>query len=73
MEELCRRFGRLAGVDVEEFNKLVQQNTVLNYQERFEEMRSLLPTENSGFTERYFISISISGLKEELRPVVRMH
>lgn len=47
-KELCRRFGGLVGVDiVKEFNKLIQENTILKYQESFEETRSLLLTENS--------------------------
>lgn len=38
--ELCRRLGKLTEVDiVEEFNKLIQEDTVLQYQENFEEMR----------------------------------
>lgn len=30
-------------------------------------------TENPGLFERYFLSTFVSGLKEELRPMVRMH
>lgn len=62
IDELCRRFGELAGIDVvEESNKFVQEDSVPNYQENFEEMRSLLITENSIF---YFYASC--GLKEEL-------
>lgn len=67
MEELCRKFGGLTGINmVEEFNNLVQENSVLNYQEKFEEMRSFLLTENPKLSKRYYISSFISGLKEEL-------
>lgn len=51
---------------VEEFKNLVQENSVLNYQEKFEEMRSFLLTENPKLSKRYYISSFISGLKEEL-------
>lgn len=66
IEELCRRFGGLTGIDiVEEFNKLIHEDEVSNYQREFEEMRSFLLSENSGLTERYVISSVISGLKKD--------
>lgn len=52
---------------MKEFNKLIQEDTVIKYQEKFKEMRSQL------LTERYYISSFIGGLREEFSPVVRMH
>lgn len=69
-----QKFGVLAGIDVvEEFNKLTQEDTVINYQENFEKMRSLLLIENPGLLKKYSISSFITGLNEELRPTVRRH
>ncbi|EEF47098.1 conserved hypothetical protein [Ricinus communis] len=69
-EELCRRFGELAVEDVvEEFNKLKQKNSVLEYQEKFEELKSLMLKYHPWLDEHYFVSSFISGLGKELRPL----
>lgn len=45
----------LVGIDiVEEFNNLVQEDSMIKYQEKFEEMRSQLLTENPGLSKRDF-------------------
>ena len=42
VEDLCDRFGEKSMADtIEEFNKLKQEGLVLDYQVRFEELRSL--------------------------------
>lgn len=72
-EALVKRFGNKEDRDeVEEFNMLVQTDSVLEYQEKFEELRSLLLCRDPRFYEQYFISSFISRLKEELRPMVRL-
>lgn len=73
VEEFCVRFGDWNLVDVvEEFNKLKQEETVQQYQEKFEELKSLMRTLNFGLSEAYFIPSFISGLNDELRPAVKM-
>ncbi|XP_027172283.1 uncharacterized protein LOC113771935 [Coffea eugenioides] len=57
---------------VEEFNKLQQVGTVEVYQEKFEELKTLMLIQNPSFSEEYFISSFTSGLKEELKPMVKM-
>lgn len=42
------------------------------YQERFEELKPLMLTKNRNLDENYFISSFISGLKEEIKPMIRM-
>lgn len=73
LETLCKRFGELNVSDVvKEFNKLLQEGFVLEYQEKFEELKSLMVKYNPGLSEIYFISSFISGLNEEVRQVVTM-
>ncbi|XP_027062727.1 uncharacterized protein [Coffea arabica] len=70
---LCRRFNDQTCKDiVEEFNKLQQVGTIDDYQERFEELKPLMMIKNRNLDENYFISSFISGLKEEIKLVVRM-
>ncbi|XP_027156574.1 uncharacterized protein LOC113757594 [Coffea eugenioides] len=76
-EEFCellkRRFGDRGRRDeVEEFNKLHQTSTVKNYQEKFEELSSLMLVRDPHLSESYFVSSFISGIKEEIRPMVKM-
>ena len=72
-DALAKRFGKKGGLDEkEEFNKLTQNGTVLDYVERFEELKSVVVSRNSHLDEKYFISSFISGLKGELRPMVRL-
>jgi hypothetical protein len=52
---------------VEEFNKLIQDRSVDDYIERFEELRSLMNALNPSLTESYYISSFISGLKEDIK------
>ncbi|CAL1413314.1 unnamed protein product [Linum trigynum] len=71
--ELVRRFEDVSmGGVVGEFNKLRQRGSLLDYQEKFDDLRSQMIAYNPAFTEDYFISSFISGLEDELRPVVTM-
>ncbi|XP_071932407.1 uncharacterized protein [Coffea arabica] len=54
-----------------EFHNLKQTGSVAEYQEKFAELRDLLMTMDYGLTEDYFISSFLSGLKEEIRRVIR--
>nr|XP_027126124.1 uncharacterized protein LOC113742491 [Coffea arabica] len=70
---LCERFASKASRDVvEEFNKLQQRGTVEEYEEKFEELKTLMVLRNPKLDELYFVSSFISGLKEEIRPMVKM-
>nr|CAD1833683.1 unnamed protein product [Ananas comosus var. bracteatus] len=71
--DLCKRFDSNGLRDeVEEFNKLVQNGTVEEYQEQFEELRSRLLTTKSQFAPEFFLSSFLSGLKKEIRSAVKM-
>ena len=73
VKDLCDRFGEKTMTDVvEEFNKLQQDGFVTEYQIRFEELRSLMLNSQPILTDHYFVSSFISGLKDELRPIVKM-
>ena len=70
---LCKRFTDSICKDiVEEFNKLQQVGSVKEYQEQFEELKPLMLIKNRNLDESYFISSFISGLKEEIKPMLRM-
>nr|CAD1818748.1 unnamed protein product [Ananas comosus var. bracteatus] len=72
-QDVCRRFDSNGLQDVvEEFNKLTQQGTVEEYQERFEYLRSRLLQTASHFAPDYFLSSFLSGLKDELKSAVKM-
>ena len=72
-EALAKRFGMKGGLDEQqEFNKLAQNGTVLEYVERFEELKSVVLSRNPHLDEIYFISSFISRLKGELKPMVRL-
>ena len=54
---LCERFGDQNMTDVvKEFNKLKQQGSVLDYQIKFEELKSLMIAAHPTLTEAYFVS-----------------
>lgn len=46
--------------------------TVVDYEDRFEELRALVLSKNKGFNEEYFISSFISGLKDHIKGSVKM-
>lgn len=71
--EVTRRFNEIGFKDeVEEFNKLQQEGSVRSYQEKLEELRSLMLIRNPRLTESYFVSSFISGVKEEIKPMLRL-
>ena len=73
IELLCERFSGKGSLDIaEEFNKLQQRGTVEEYEEKFEELKTLMLTRNPKFDKSYFVSNFISGLKDEIKPMVKM-
>lgn len=73
VDAIMKRFGKNEGLDFqEEFNKLSQTGSLLDYIERFEELKSLIICKNTKLGEDYFIFSFISGLKAELKPMVRL-
>ena len=57
---------------MEEFNKLRQSSKVEEYKEKFEELKTLMIIRNQHLDEEYFVSSFISGLKEEIKTMIRM-
>ncbi|KAF5187388.1 hypothetical protein FRX31_023020 [Thalictrum thalictroides] len=55
-----------------EFNKLLQTGSVLEYQEKFEELQALVLLKNKNLDEGYFVNSFISGHKAEIRSSVQM-
>jgi hypothetical protein len=68
---ICSWFGNKANI-VEEFNKLAQEGGIEEYVERFEELKSLMHSLNSLLLESYYISSFISGLKEDIKPMLKI-
>jgi hypothetical protein len=65
------RFGNGDDI-VEEFNKLTQEGGMEEYVERFEELKSLMHSLNPLLPESYYISRFISGLKEDIKPMLKI-
>lgn len=57
---------------MEKFNKLYQDITVEVYREKFEELKTLMLIRNPHLSEDYFISSFTSGLKKEIKTIVKM-
>jgi hypothetical protein len=68
---ICSRFGNRDDI-VEEFNKLTQEGGMEEYVERFEELKSLMHSLNPLLLESYYISSFISGLKEDIKPMLKI-
>ena len=68
---ICSRFGNRDDI-VEEFNKLTQEGGMEEYVERFEELKSLMHSLNPLLLESYYISNFISGLKEDIKPMLKI-
>nr|XP_027075980.1 uncharacterized protein LOC113699828 [Coffea arabica] len=72
-ELLYKRFDNRNGRDVvEEFNKLRQSGKVEKYQEKFEELKTLMIIRNPHLDEECFVSSLISGLKDEVKTMIKM-
>ena len=72
-DSLLKRFGKNGGLDVqEEFNKLVQTRPLMEYLDKFKELKSMILYKNQNLGEGYFVSSFISGLRNELKPMVRL-
>lgn len=71
--EITRRFSEAGWKDeVEEFNKLQQEGSIREYLKKFEELRALMLLKDHHLTESYFISSFISGVKEKIKPMLRL-
>jgi hypothetical protein len=70
-QDLYRRFRNKDDI-VKEFNKLIQDRNVDDYIERFEELRSLMGALNPLLPESYYVSSFISGLKDEIKPMLKI-
>ena len=57
---------------VEEFNKLKQEKSLEDYMEKFEELKSLMSSWNPSVPEAYYVSSFINGLKEDIRPMLKI-
>lgn len=71
--DLCRRFGEKGLEDVvEEFMKMRQEGFIGDYQDKFEDIRVRMERFAPALEENYFLSGFIGGLRDEIRPMVRM-
>ncbi|XP_012844847.1 PREDICTED: uncharacterized protein LOC105964883, partial [Erythranthe guttata] len=57
---------------VETFNKLKQEHSVDAYRDKFEELKAFMLHTNRTLSEAYFINSFISGLKDEIKSMVRL-
>ena len=53
-----------------EFSKLKQEGSVVEYQTKFEELRSIVCTVQLGLAKQYLVFSFINGPREELRLMV---
>ncbi|KAL2526342.1 Uncharacterized protein Adt_11396 [Abeliophyllum distichum] len=71
--ELCRRFSETKGEEViEAFSKIRQFGSITEYQEKFEELKAQVMLSLPHLPETYYISIFTSGLKGEIKSMVKM-
>lgn len=72
-EELCGRFAETTGEEVvETYSKIKQLGTIVEYQERFEELKAQVLLALAHVPESYYISVFTSGLKREIKSMVKM-
>ena len=64
-------FGRREDV-VEEFNKLTQERGRGKYDEKFEELKSLISILNSSLAKSYYVSSFINGLIDDIKPMFKI-
>lgn len=70
---LIKRFEDKGVMDEIEVGVCFQQHgSVREYQEHFENLRTLMLIKNPRLPEDYFVSSFVSGLREDLKPTVRM-
>lgn len=70
---VCRRFGNMVGVSVEEeFTNLKQITTVMIYTEAFEEIRVQVLIVHPTITEAFFIAKYVAGLKKTIKYYVKL-
>ncbi|KAL0449609.1 UNVERIFIED_CONTAM: hypothetical protein Slati_1517300 [Sesamum latifolium] len=58
------------GVILGEFNKLRQTRTVVEYLERFEDLKAQVTIYNPEFPESYYVHCFISGLRDDIKSAV---
>lgn len=68
---ICVRFGSRDDI-VKKFNKLVQERNVDDDVEKFEELKSLMSVLNLSLLESYYVSSFISGLKDDINPMLKI-
>lgn len=67
------RFGEETLEDgVEELMKIRQERTIEDYQVRFENVRIRVERLRPSLDEAYFLSVFVGGLKDDIRPLIRM-
>ncbi|KAE8726097.1 Laccase-6 [Hibiscus syriacus] len=70
--DICHRFSDRSFCDiVEEFTKLTQKGSVEDYQEKFEELQPYMLLQNPTLTEEFFVSLFISGLRDDIKHRVK--
>lgn len=71
--DVINRFDNPDNKDVQDlFNKRKQLGTVNDYEDKFVELRALISTKHRHFTEEYYVSSFISGLKDHIKGAVKM-
>ncbi|XP_019166953.1 PREDICTED: uncharacterized protein LOC109162723 [Ipomoea nil] len=70
-EAVCRRFGEDSGAVMEDFTILRHTGGVLDFTDKFEELRSQLVQKHPTLTDLYFLEAYIARLKPKLRCFVK--
>ncbi|OIS98583.1 hypothetical protein A4A49_06904 [Nicotiana attenuata] len=72
--DICRRSSHIRPLDIiDEFSKLRQEGSIEGYQEKFEELRIHMMMINSHLSELHFVASFVSGLKSEIKHLVRIY
>lgn len=71
--EVYKRFGNIRPQDImDEFNKLMQIGTVDQYRDKFEKLTRYMKVINPLLNETHYVASFISGLRPELKPLVKL-
>ncbi|XP_075092058.1 uncharacterized protein LOC142172173 [Nicotiana tabacum] len=75
VDEICKRFNDSDNSHlnlIEKFKRIEQKGTVIEYLEKFEDLKAWVLIKHPTIPEEFFLGFFIDGLKEEIRHIVKM-
>lgn len=72
VKEILARYDGVDQDPYEEFKKLKQVNSVSEYQDEFDRLKSILVARNGHYSEEFSVSNFVSGLRHEIKYMVKL-